>query len=435
MKSFLCFLALCMVPNFSLAKDLDLGLRFVPKNNSFLPSSLNVPSFSGKTVYFGKNEDIVTDDLDGLAAKNLYIVSLPQGVNAKERLSKVSKVHVYRDNDFAVVESIPGLEKDLAEQAHDLVNFCGGLLKLGSWGELTGETSFLASPVHAIETNLDAVKEMQSDIQAQKIYEEILKLEALGTRFHSSTTGKRVPEYLKTVYEELVPEGRSDVSIIFDDVARSPQDNIIVRIEGSESPDEIVILGSHIDSIAGRRGSNSAPGADDNASGTATNIEIFRVMMERNIVPKRTVEIHGYAAEEVGLVGSADLANDYRKAEKNVISMVQMDMNLYSGRRQDLSTVYFVKNDTNSELTGNLMTLAESYLGVKTLAASMSGGTSDHRSWNQRGYAVAFPFENPKEYNYNIHTVRDMASIVGNADFSALYAKMGLSYILHYAGF
>ena len=37
------------------------------------------------------------------------------------------------------------------------------------------------------------------------------------------------------------------MSVNLVDVRRSPQDNLVVRIEGSEKPDEVIILGSHID--------------------------------------------------------------------------------------------------------------------------------------------------------------------------------------------
>ena len=42
-----------------------------------------------------------------------------------------------------------------------------------------------------------------------------------------------------------------------------------------------------------------APGADDDASGSATILEVFRTMMKNRFEPDRTVEFHAYAAEEV----------------------------------------------------------------------------------------------------------------------------------------
>ena len=209
-------------------------------------------------------------------------------------------------------------------------------------------------------------------------------MENMGSRYHKSEQGKLVPKSIGEKYRALIPGGRKDVEIKFVDVKRSPQDNLVVRIVGSETPDEVVVLGSHIDSIVQWGRGQQAPGADDDASGTATNLEIFRILMENGITPKKTIEFHGYAAEEAGLVGSADLANQYLKLGVNVISMVQMDMNLYSGRQNALDTMWFVSNGTNDSLTENLKEFARSYLGVKTVGARLTAGTSDHQSWATR---------------------------------------------------
>lgn len=59
-----------------------------------------------------------------------------------------------------------------------------------------------------------------------------------------------------------------------------------------------------------------APGADDDASGIASLSEIIRVLRDNNFRPKRSVALMAYAAEEVGLRGSQDLANQYKAQGK-----------------------------------------------------------------------------------------------------------------------
>ena len=51
--------------------------------------------------------------------------------------------------------------------------------------------------------------------------------------------------------------------------------------------------------------------------------------MENEIRPKRTLEIHGYAAEEIGLVDLCRVSG-YRKNDVNVKAMVQFDLALYT---------------------------------------------------------------------------------------------------------
>lgn len=57
-------------------------------------------------------------------------------------------------------------------------------------------------------------------------------------------------------------------------------------------------------------------------------LETFRVLYSNNYVPERgtALQFMHFAMEEVGLVGSQILANDYKAAGAKVASMLQMDM-------------------------------------------------------------------------------------------------------------
>ena len=92
---------------------------------------------------------------------------------------------------------------------------------------------------------------------------------------------------------------RTDVSFQLFEHASWLQPSLIVTIQGGKSSAETVIIGAHVDSIAGGSGSR-APGADDNGSGTSAVLQVFRALIKNNFVPDRTVEFHHYAAEEVG---------------------------------------------------------------------------------------------------------------------------------------
>jgi carboxypeptidase Q len=74
--------------------------------------------------------------------------------------------------------------------------------------------------------------------------------------------------------------------------------NVIAWIPGTVYPDEYVILGGHLDGLAG------ATGAVDNASGATVAMESARLILVSGGKPKRTVMVHLWAAEEFGLLGS-----------------------------------------------------------------------------------------------------------------------------------
>ena len=75
--------------------------------------------------------------------------------------------------------------------------------------------------------------------------------------------------------------------------------NVIGWIPGTEFPDEYVILGGHLDGLAG------ATAAVDNASGATVAMEAARLILTAGGKPRRTIMVQLWAAEEFGLLGSA----------------------------------------------------------------------------------------------------------------------------------
>jgi carboxypeptidase Q len=75
--------------------------------------------------------------------------------------------------------------------------------------------------------------------------------------------------------------------------------NVIGWIPGSKYPDEYVVIGGHLDGLAG------ATASVDNASGAAPAMEAARLILAAEGRPERTIMVHLWAAEEFGLLGSA----------------------------------------------------------------------------------------------------------------------------------
>jgi len=68
-----------------------------------------------------------------------------------------------------------------------------------------------------------------------------------------------------------------------------------------------------------------APGADDDASGTVTLISTLTQLLSHKFSPvTNPVEFHFYSAEEGGLLGSGEVAREYREAGKKVRGMFHM---------------------------------------------------------------------------------------------------------------
>jgi len=92
--------------------------------------------------------------------------------------------------------------------------------------------------------------------------------------------------------------------------------NVIGEIKGSESPDEVVIIGSHIDSWA------LGTGANDNGCNVNMMIDIARQMKKLDIKPKRTIRFALWNGEEQGYFGSWDYTLDHEdQLDKHVMAL------------------------------------------------------------------------------------------------------------------
>jgi Zn-dependent M28 family amino/carboxypeptidase len=83
--------------------------------------------------------------------------------------------------------------------------------------------------------------------------------------------------------------------------------NVVAEIRGSEKPDEIVVIGGHLDSW------DLGTGAIDDGSGVAMVMETMRLIHELGLTPKRTIRCVLFMNEEFGLSG----ARAYFAAHKN----------------------------------------------------------------------------------------------------------------------
>lgn len=273
-------------------------------------------------------------------------------------------------------------------------------------------------------------------VNPENIEETILDLVAYGTRFHTKPQAEQAVLDLKVKWETMVAAaGRTDISFRIVEHFNTPMPSLIMTIEGAESPDEYVIVGGHIDSITWN--ANDAPGADDNASGIGSITEMIRVLLDVNYKPLKTVEFMAYAAEEIGLVGSDEIAEEYYNDGKNVVAYVQFDMTNYQGSSND---IYIIEDQyTSNELNLYLIELLEHYNTSGTHALSYGSsacnyGCSDHASWKERGYLASFPFEASfNDSNPFIHTPNDEYSVSGSSDHAAKFTKLGLEFIIETA--
>src|SRR6266700_7253511 len=91
--------------------------------------------------------------------------------------------------------------------------------------------------------------------------------------------------------------------------------NTVGEIRGSEKPDEVVIVGAHLDSW------DLGTGSSDNGTGSMAVLEAARALAKLGLKPKRTIRFVLFTGEEEGLVGSKRYVKQH-KAELGKISAV-----------------------------------------------------------------------------------------------------------------
>lgn len=107
----------------------------------------------------------------------------------------------------------------------------------------------------------------------------------------------------------------------------------------SSSSNGTVIISAHSDS-RGSFGETSAPGADDDGSGTTAILAIARALGQRPIRFERPVRLILFTGEEQGLVGSKAYAKKLREAKEDVRFMLQIDMIAYRKAGEPLQMAF-----------------------------------------------------------------------------------------------
>ncbi|MGZ2371597.1 M28 family metallopeptidase [Ancylomarina sp. YFZ004] len=130
-------------------------------------------------------------------------------------------------------------------------------------------------------------------------------------------------------------------------------ENVISLIEGTEKPNEYIVISAHYDHLGAHKGL-VFHGANDNASGTSALIEIakgFKDACKKNKLPKRSILFVAFTGEEKGLLGSRFFINNSPVPLKSIKANLNMDM--------------LGRIDTNHELSNYVYLLGTSDLNPK----------------------------------------------------------------------
>jgi bacterial leucyl aminopeptidase len=180
---------------------------------------------------------------------------------------------------------------------------------------------------------------------------------------------------------------------------------VIGRATPAHAPSSAtILLGGHLDSTS-QQASTLAPGADDDASGTAVALHVFSILAASGWISttsKYPIEVHAYAGEEGGLLGSDALAASYSKANREIRGMLNLEMVGWQPETTGSSTIT-VLTDPQLSMSDHARAVVKQYVPTATLRSTHCGyGCSDHYSWSDLGYpVVCLASYGPRDSNLN----------------------------------
>jgi hypothetical protein len=172
----------------------------------------------------------------------------------------------------------------------------------------------------------------------------------------------------------------------------------------TDAPGEIYVVGGHYDCYASGNPYILAPGVDDNGSAVAATLEIARVLKLHSVALPATVRFSLFAAEELGLFGSAYLAEKAREAGDDIRYVFNMDMIANNPDSINEVTVWKYPGDEWAAYLAAEAFDAYTDITVNVSSGYMFGG-SDSYSYFLQGYPAIFLQE--AEFSSVYHTPGD----------------------------
>jgi len=188
--------------------------------------------------------------------------------------------------------------------------------------------------------------------------------------------------------------------------------NVMAQVTGRERPEEVVVLGGHIDSW------DVGTGAMDDAGGVVVAWEAVRLIRRLGLTPRRTIRVVGWTNEENGLRG----ATAYRDARGDAVTNHVLAIESDAGAFRPLG-FNFSGNDSALAVLRRVATLLEP-LGADSIATP--GGGADIGPLMQMGIAGMGLVTEGDRYFWYHHSPGDTLDKLDPADVARCVAAMAV---------
>jgi Zn-dependent M28 family amino/carboxypeptidase len=259
------------------------------------------------------------------------------------------------------------------------------------------------------------VQRLVNEVNADSIRRQIQRLQDFQTRFSPTDSCRSAEQY---VFDYFTALGLDSVALDSYPEWGDTWRNVVGTRVGTVDPTKVIVICGHLDCTS-EDPDNNAPGAEDNASGTAMAIEAARIMAQEN--PEITLKFIAFTGEEQGIYGSFHYAEMMRNLGINVLGALNFDMIAWPGGY--FGTAIFC-NRASLPLAQYEDEMAGLYTTLDHGVVVGSYG-SDQLAFHAYGYAGTAGAEYGDFYPY-YHTTADTIGFCSMA-LAAEVAKMGLA--------
>ena len=172
--------------------------------------------------------------------------------------------------------------------------------------------------------------------------------------------------------------------------------NTVAEIRGTEKPDEVVIIGAHLDSW------DLGTGATDNGTGSMAVLEAARALQRVGVKPKRTIRFVLFTGEEQGLNGSKAYVEAHKADLPKISGVLVHD----SGTGKVL-TIGMMGNYNVHETIDRAMYPLSKYVGFMAPSLRSEGG-SDHVPFDEAGVPGFWCVQEVADYDKMHHSQADV---------------------------
>jgi Zn-dependent M28 family amino/carboxypeptidase len=193
---------------------------------------------------------------------------------------------------------------------------------------------------------------------------------------------------------------------------------------------ELIIVTAHLDSVNSAGGVNApAPGADDNASGSAGVLEMARVISNEAL--QHDLRFILFGGEEQGLHGSIQYVQGLPAADRSRIRAV-INMDMIAPLNTSTPTVLLEGASISQSVMTSLATAATTYTSL-VVQQSMNPFASDHVPFINALLPAVLTIEGADSSNTNVHTANDTLAHINN-DLATEILRMNVATVAGYAG-